>query len=191
MLKTIENQTIGFWCVLSFSCHPIATLLLNTNMDAILFENISHSPLNWSALCSAISSQIIGCCHCHTLITCHKTDFVCYFIFLQTQTHTRSALPLWQSRPSSSPVYFGLRTAIPNSSKICFVHGPIFTFMQPAANIKSPLEHWNSAYFWLPLFLLQRCNRIAFWKCHRVCHLLNGKPKCRQHLLVWSRFNAA
>lgn len=51
--------------------------------------------------------------------------------------------------------------------------------------------HRNSAYFQLTLFLLQRCNGIAFWKYHRVCHLLNEKPKCRQHLLLWSSSIAA
>lgn len=159
-------------------------------MDAILFENISHSPSNWCALYYTISSQIIGCCHCHThthSLWLHATKpilFVILFYFSRAHSFPRLLYAICLSHTSSSsPVYFSLQAAIPKWSKICFVPGPIFTFAHAAANMKSALalEHWNSAYFWLTLFLLQRCNGIAFRKCHRVCHLLNEKPKCRQH----------
>lgn len=89
-------------------------------------------------------------------------------------------------------VFLATNTNSPKLSKICFLHGPISTYSY-AYSCKYEISIQSIVavpIFGLHYFYSNIAMANAFWKCHRVCHLLNEKPKCRQHLLLRSSFIA-
>lgn len=130
-LNCREKQNRRFQSYIFFSYYPNVVLYFMCShgfihiyliyMDAIfIYMNISPLPLLTRIMLYTVSSQISWLSLSHSLITCHKTDLVWYFIFL-TLTPSHSLLPVSLSLSHNNTIFISFLATCTNTNvpKLC------------------------------------------------------------------------